>query len=133
MVIIGNPPTKQKRRIKMFGKNNKIQNLISGLLSDTKFLRQGIEENEKKHNKQIETLTRKVYEKEIKLVKDNVDKFERELRMMLISKRFVGYKYKNYLVSFNGVSIDNNQILSGDIAKELFDYIEEYQKYKNDK
>jgi len=145
-------PKQKKRRFKMFEIFKKRMGFTEEQLEQAKrkAINLAIEKSQQDNSlktldkiidveKTINNLTRKVYEKEIKFIKDNVDKFEKKhISDISIFSRLIlpydVYSYKNYKV-FNGkyITIDGIDILLPELAKELFDYIEDYQKYKNNK
>lgn len=141
-----NQPTKQKRRFKMFGRNKEFNltkeemwrvtveqgNRISKLENNIEDLESKIKTLESRDD----AILRKVYAKELKSIEINVNKFR-----LIDGTLRKSFKFNSITVSrtsFYGGTVygcncgGNDEISSTKIAKDMFNYIDEYQKYKKE-
>lgn len=121
--IMGN---KYDELLEMFLKFNDDEGRLNGKIADTNKDVSSLE-------KQILSLKKKVYEKEIKFVKEHVADFTEEgdgickvfsYKDVRVSRKII-WIAATHIFTFQGEVID-----SPEIANDLFNYIDRYQEYK---
>jgi len=133
---------KQKRRFKMFKKKPDTYNILNDKIrensKDIVAVENRMEEITNKLIDKVEALTKQLYRVEIKFIKDNVAKFKKDTNCIMFCGNTVTFKEEKYSVTKMSVSgikhytivTCDGSVIDGVVAKELFNYIDDYQKYK---